>query len=534
MVAGQSALAAIRARPRETLLRASLLLLAVTAVSKIATLAADSFVAARFGLSAEADAYLLGVGLVGALLGAPSETLRLSVAPTCGRYLRASQVRKAAGILGVLLIGTVAVGSLATLALVGGAPWIAALVAPGFASDDLHTLIQLVRVLAPTLALGCVMALLLGMLQTQLRFGPSAIVGIGLAAGILVTGVTLASTFGVTALALGYVIGMLGAVAVLAWLARDVFRHGAALREGRREVWPFLRMALPTGFALSIVSAGAVLERAFASATGVGNVAALGFAIKLMTQAGIVSQTLWTPLTPMLTASGASFERTGDLRLVSFSVRLTLLTLIPVTALIIALREPLVSVIFERGAFTADDTTRAANLLALHSGSLLGEGLFMVSVAALLSFHDANTRVIASVLFIGCKLALIVTLAPLLDVAGIALAASASSLVAGIYAVHMLSRRVRLGRTRELLAFAGSVLLAGVLALLTAVAISVLIALRFDGTIAASAVHLITGGVAGLLCYLATLKLLRVEEVETLFQRAKDWLAPPEEGALNL
>ena len=95
MVAGQQALSAATTRPRAALLRASLLLLGVAIVSKLTTLAADSFVAARFGLSVDADAYLLAIGLTSALLAAPSETLRLAVVPVCGRYLQQGELRGA-------------------------------------------------------------------------------------------------------------------------------------------------------------------------------------------------------------------------------------------------------------------------------------------------------------------------------------------------------------------------------------------------------------------------------------------------------
>ena len=190
-----------------------------------------------------------------------------------------------------------------------------------------------------------------------------------------------------------------------------IFREGAPVRAARAELPPFLRLALPTGIAITIVSSGAVIERAVASATGAGNVAALGFAIKLVTQAAIISQSIWTPLTPMLTAS-ASEGRQHDPTLVAFSIKLVLLVLTLATALIIALREPIVALVLQRGAFTAEDTGKTATLLALHSGSLVGEGLFMVAVAALLSLHDATTRLLGSALFIVAKVALMFALAP--------------------------------------------------------------------------------------------------------------------------
>ncbi|OGO50358.1 MAG: hypothetical protein A2148_12320, partial [Chloroflexi bacterium RBG_16_68_14] len=412
MVAGQQAIAAVATRPRAMLLRASLLLLAVAAVSKLTTLAADSFVAARFGLSVDADAYLMAIGLIGALLAAPSEMVRLSVVPICGRYLREGDRRSAAGVVALVLLAVVVVGGVATGALVVSMPWVARLAAPGFDGEGLEKLVDLMRVLAITAVLGLVMALLLGVLHTQLRFGVPAVVGIGLSVGVIGGGVLLGGRLGVTSLALGYVVGTAGVTLVLAWLARGLFREGAALRGARREAGPFLRLALPTGFALFIISAGAVGERAIASLTGAGNVAALGFAIKLIMQAGVISQSIWTPLTPLLTASGASSEEGGDSRLLAFSLKLILLVLVPATALMIALREPLVSVLFERGAFTAADTSKTATLLALHSGSLVGEGLFMVALAALLSFYDSWTRLVASGLFILSKVVLMLALTP--------------------------------------------------------------------------------------------------------------------------
>lgn len=522
MVAGQRALGAVAARPQALLLRASLVLLVVAAVSKLTTLAADSFVAARFGLSVNADAYLLAIGLIGALLAAPSETLRLAMVPICGRHLHQGDVRKAAGVVGLLLLAVVVLGSAAALALAAAMPWLAPVAAPGFDSEGLAKLVELMRVLAPALVLGLVMALLLGVLHAQLRFGVPAIAGIGLGAGVIGAGVALGGRMGVTSLALGYVVGAAAVVVALGWLSRGLWRDGAALRGAVSEARPFLRLALPTGVAISIVSAGALLERAVASATGSGNVAALGYAIKLITQAAIVSQSIWTPLTPLLTASGASPDREGDRRLVPFSIKLILLVLVPATALLIALRQPIVAVIFERGAFTAADTGRTATLLALHSGSLLGEGLFMVAVAALLSFHDARTRLVASALFLGCKVALMASLAPVMGVSGIALASSVSSLLAGAYAVRILARRFSAEETAELRAFAGKIALGGLVAFGAAVPCAELLGYAgASGTLASDLLRLASGSVAAALSYVAVLKLLGVSEIDALLARLR-------------
>ncbi|MBI4570869.1 MAG: hypothetical protein HY723_02880 [Chloroflexi bacterium] len=520
MVAGQQALPAAGARPRVTLLRASVVLLSVAAVSKLTTIAADSYVAAKFGLSADADVYLLAIGLIGVLLGAPGETLRLSVVPICGERLRAGDQRRAAGVVALALLSVVVLGGLATLALAGAMPWIAPVAAPGFGGAELAKLVDLSRVLAPALVLGLVMALLLGVLHAQLRFGVPAIAGIGLGAGVIGAGVLLGGRLGVTALALGYVAGSGGVVLVLAWLSRGLWREGVALRAAAGEVRPFLRLALPTGFALSIVSAGAFLERAIASATGAGNVAALGYAIKLITQAGIVSQSIWTPLTPLLTASGASSEREGDGRLVPFSLRLILLVLVPATAVLIALREPLVAVIFQRGAFTAADTGRTATLLALHSGSLVGVGLFMVAVAALLSFRDAKTRLVASALFLASKVALMGALAPAMGVDGVALASSVSSLLAGAYAVHILARRFSAAERSALLAFGAKTALGALVAFGAALPFAEL----SGGSLASDLLRLAGGTLAAALAYLMALKLLGVTEIDALFSQLRLWL----------
>ncbi|MEX1254287.1 MAG: lipid II flippase MurJ [Dehalococcoidia bacterium] len=503
-----------------TLLRASLLLLAVAGASKLTTLAADSYVAARFGLSADADAYLLAVGLLGALLGAPSETLRLALVPICGRYLRQGDRRRAAGVVALVLGAAVVVGGAAALALGLSAPWLAPLAAPGFEGATRDTAVQLTRMLAPALLLGLVMSVLLGVLHAQLRFGVPAVAGIGLSAGVIGGGVLLSDALGVSALAAGYVAGTGVAVLVLAWLARGLFREGAALRGARGELAPFVRLALPTGIAITIVSSGAVIERAVASATGAGNVAALGFAIKLVTQAGIISQSIWTPLTPLLIASGSG-SRDNDPLLVAFSIKLVLLILTLATSLIIALREPLVAVILERGAFTAADTSKTATLLALHSGSLVGEGLFMVAVAALLSLYDATTRLVGSVLFIVAKVVLMFALAPVIGVAGVAIAASVSSLLAGAFSVAVLARRFPSDTTRDLLACGAKAALAGLVALAVAGVIAGLVS---SASPSSNVVVLALGGLAATAAYLIVLLVLRVQEIETIFRGAQQRL----------
>jgi putative peptidoglycan lipid II flippase len=513
MVAGQTALGVAAGRPRAALLRASVLLLVVAGLSKLTTLAADSFVAARFGLSADADAYLLALGLLGALLAAPSETVRLALVPVCGGYLRAGRRRDAAGVLVWLLILVAAMGIAGGGLLAFAAPWVARAVAPGFDDAAFDTLVLLTRVLAIALLLGLLMAVLTGALHTQLRFSAPAVAGIGLAAGVIGGGVLLGGSLGVTALAIGYVVGSAAIVAMLAWLCRGITREGVALRDRVEDLRGVLALALPTGLAISMVSAGAVIERAIASATGAGNVAALGFAIKLMTQAGIVAQSIWTPLTPLLTAAGPRGEaREGQL--VAFSLRLVLLILVPATALLVALRGPLVALLFQRGAFDSDDTAKTATLLALHSGSLVGEALFMVSVAALLSVHDAATRLVASGLLIAVKLALGLSLAPLIGVAGVALAASVSSIVAGVYAVSVLSRRFGGGELRGLATFGARIGAAGLVALGAASACSMLVAASAEGGVVENAMRLVAGGAGGVAAYSAGLLLLRVDEAQ--------------------
>lgn len=525
MIAGEQTMAAVAARPRRVLLHASAVLLAVAAISKLTTLAADSFVAARFGLSVDADAYLVALGLVGALLAAPSEAIRLAVIPVFGRHLRDAQLREAAGVVAWLLIGAAVVGGAVALGIVVARPWLVLLAAPGFDNAGRELLSHLMAVLAAAVALGLVMAVLLGVLHTQLRFGVPALAGIGLSGGVIGGGLLLGHALGVTSLAVGYVVGMGVVTALLAWLSRGLFREGASLDGARRELRPFLRLAVPTGFAISIVSLGAIVERAVASVTGAGNVAALGFAIKLIMQAGVISQSIWTPLTPLLTASGASSQHEGDARLVMFSLRLLLLTLVPATALIIALRQPLVAVIFQRGAFTAADTTTTANLLALHSGSLVGEGMFMVAVAALLSLHDSGTRLVAAGFLIGAKVVLIAVLSPLVGVAGVAVAASLSSLLAGAYSVRVLGRRFSQRERRALHAFGGKVLVAGLGALAAAVATSRLLTAGSGGAgLGGELLQLIAGGFAGTLVFLSALALLRVEELDTLLCHVQERL----------
>jgi putative peptidoglycan lipid II flippase len=199
-----------------------------------------------------------------------------------------------------------------------------------------------------------------------------------------------------------------------------------------------------------------------------------------------------------------------------------LLILTLATALIIALREPLVAVILERGAFTAADTSKTATLLALHSGSLVGEGLFMVAVAALLSLYDATTRLIGSALFIVAKVVLMFALAPVIGVAGVAIAASVSSLLAGAFSIAVLARRLPEGTTRDLLACGAKAALAGSVALGVATTV---VELAGSASPAGNVAALALGGLTATAAYLIVLLVLRVQEIETLFRGAQQRLS---------
>ena len=295
------------------------------------------------------------------------------------------------------------VGTILTLALVGvallgivGAPWVAYVSAPGFRADpDKFALtVTLLRITFPYIVFISLVALAAGILNTHSRFSVPAFAPVLLNVAMIAASLWLAPYFDPPVLALGWGVA-LGGVLQLAWMLPHLLKIHMLPRPTRRFDDPGLRRILklmaPATLGVSVAQVSLLINTIFASFLATGSVSWLYYADRLMEfPAGMLGVALGTILLPSLARHYAD-DKPGDYsKLLDWGLRLTLLLALPAAAALAVLAVPLITTLFQYGAFTAVDVTMTQRALVAYSLGLVG--MILVKVLAPGFYARQNIR----------------------------------------------------------------------------------------------------------------------------------------------
>jgi putative peptidoglycan lipid II flippase len=157
---------------------------------------------------------------------------------------------------------------------------------------------------------------------------------------------------------------------------------------------------------------------------------------------GVFAIAVGTASLPSLSALVSRGELGEMKRTLSFSLRLILFITLPATVALIALRVPILSVLFQRGAFTAQSTLLTAQALLCYTVGLWAFSVIRVIDAAFFALQDRKSPLKAAVVALLVNVACSIVLMGPLKHGGIALATSIASAVNVIMLAVILRRKL--------------------------------------------------------------------------------------------
>jgi putative peptidoglycan lipid II flippase len=317
----------------------------------------------RFGAGIQAEAFVVAYAIVGFLVNTAAGVLGPVFTPLLlqTRHRDAHTAREfVAATLGASLIA----GTLVSAALALSAPWLLPFLAAGFDSSGLSLATELVYLLSPAVALSSAACLWAALLNAEQRFGLAAFAPtlqpLGALCGLLLGG----DQFGSRSMAIGLTLGAASQAGLLAW----------AVRRARHE----LRAALPTASPLLrnlsaqygrhflgsvLMGSTTLINQGMATTISQGAVAHLAFAnVAVLFALGLGARTVGQVLLPHF-AQFAAESRWDELRReAQRAFALTFVVSALVGAVLAIGAEPIVRLMFERGAFTPADTIAVAGI----------------------------------------------------------------------------------------------------------------------------------------------------------------------------
>jgi putative peptidoglycan lipid II flippase len=263
------------------------------------------------------------------------------------------------------------------------APWLIRVLAPGLDASYVRTAVAILRIASvSTLAAGAA-ALQSAFLFTQRRFAPTAFNQAALNLFTIAGALCLWRTAGVYGFAIGYAVGAWAQLGIVYFAARSSLGGKQAPEPDVH--WRAL-LARPASFLLyaGLIALNVIVTRAYATHAGTGMAAALDYSMRCLT---VPLAYLITPvsnsLLPEIARLRSRFQFRQAFRLMDKTIALVALLAVAGCAVGIALRTPLISLLFERGSFTAQSTRLVSAVFLGFAPSLIGWSLLELTSRSL-------------------------------------------------------------------------------------------------------------------------------------------------------
>jgi putative peptidoglycan lipid II flippase len=509
-----------------------------TMASRVLGVARDMVLSAFFGAGTEMDAFNVAFRVPNLLRDLFAEgAMTAAFVPTFTRTLT-TQGREAAWRLGSLVINSLVLvtGTLVILGMVFAYP-ITHAIAPGFAAvpGKLELTTQLTRIMLPFLTTVAAAVAMMGMLNSLRRFFIPAL------SPAMFNVATIACAFafvpalrqrgwpGIAAIAIGTLLGGLGQIA-LQWpvLRREGFRYRPVLDFTDPDLREVLRLMGPSTLGLAAVQINVAVNTYLASSQEEGAVSWLSVAFRVMyLPIGLFGVSIATAVLPEVARRANEGDLAGMRRSISGALRMMMMLNVPATVGLVALANPIVAVLLQRGRFTAVDTAATAAALMFYAPGLLAYSVVKIASPSFYSLRDSKTPVTVSVISVLANLGINLMLVRVMGFRGLALGTALAAMFNAGTLLFLLRQRLDGLEGRRLVVAFVKIACASVVMGFAAHYTSQWVAARVPpaGTLW-RAIELAGAIAVGIAVLVASARVLRIAEFDEAFGRVLHRLRP--------
>ena len=419
----------------------------LTAASRILGFVRDCLIAAAYGTSSTAQAFVVAFRIPNLLRDLVGEgAANAAFVPVFSRIRAVEGESSWLHLAQAVWIRVLFVFLLVALVGVIAAPGLVYLVAPGFHSDPqlLALTIRLTRILFPFIGFVGIAAFFMGLLNSVHRFASPGL-GPVLLNICMIGGLTLWRPDAM-GLAWGVIAG--GFVQLAAqWPA--LVRAGVNLRlkmahhPGVRQIG---RLLVPRIIGTGVYQISVVVDTVFASfphLVGAGGVASLYFAHRFLhLPLALFGISMAQAALPTMSTQAAAQEMPAVRRTCLVALRSSLLIAIPSSVGLLFLGQPIIRTLLERGAFSSESTGTTVAVLQWYAVGLISMCAVKVLANTLYALHDTWTPVRSAAIALGLNVILNGALVLPMRLSGLALATSLSSTWNGLHLYRAVSHRV--------------------------------------------------------------------------------------------
>ena len=356
-----------------------------TAASRVVGLAREVVAASYFGVSGVMSAFTIAFqvpNLVRALFA--DAALQPAFVPIFTEQIGKGNYREAFRMASTLiLLATMALGAITAIFILAAGP-IMSVFDSELTPSESEIMVVLSQILFPILILLGVTGVVVGILNSYDRFGAFAISPLFWNLTIILVVVVAVPFFPeekqIYAYAIGVVLGTLVQLLIPTWdLRHTPFRFTFKVDFKDPNLRRVLITMIPVTLSLGLINFNLIVNSLFGSLISEQAPAAIDKAFRIyQLPQGIFSVAIATVLFPTLSRFASQKDFDSLRTTLAKGMRQIIFVLIPASAAILVLSQPMIRLVYERGEFSAADTVLVATALYWFAFSLPTNGMYLL------------------------------------------------------------------------------------------------------------------------------------------------------------
>lgn len=494
--------------------RATIGLMIATIIAKVLGFARELVLASYYGASMYSDAYLTAVNIplviftiIGTTLGTVLIPMYFNVSSDLGDKRALNFINNIFNIVILICILLSILGFIFTEQLVKA-------FAIGFEGQILQIAIDFTKVIIAGLIFTGLSYIMTAYLQIKNNFTVPGLISVPKNI-IIIISIILSYTYNPYIMIWGTLIGMgIEFFIQLPFATKKGYKYEAYININDKYIKKTAWLIGPVLIGVGVNQINIMVDRTLASTLIEGSISALNYANKLngFVMALFISS-IAAVIYPILSKLSSENNKKVFINSIVQSINSVILLIIPISIGAIVLATPIVKLLFQRGEFDARATSMTAIALIMYSIGMVAFGLRDILGKVFYSLKDTRTPMVNGAIAMGMNIVLNIILVKYLQLAGLALATSISSIICIFLLFISLKKKIGyFGQDKILNTTIKSIIAASIMGVITYLAYNFLSTYLNNGFIHDTA-SLFGSILIGSIIYIISITLLKVEEL---------------------
>lgn len=497
----------------------------LTIFAKFLGLLREQVLAASYGTTIYADAYVTAMKMPTMLFTAIGAAIGTSLIPIYTRVNSQKGQNDANKFISNLMNIVIIICSVLVVLCIIFAKPLVKVFAIGFEGEKLQITVNFVRIILLAIIFIGINNIVTSYLQVKNNYIVPALISIPYNI-IIILSMTISLKTNVYVLIVGSLIAIIAQVLFqYPFMIKTGYTHKLKIDFKDENVKTMILLVLPVLVGVGVEQINTLVDGTLASTFGDGVVSAFNYAnrLYLFVQAIFVTSVL-SVIYPIMAKALASNDDKGFKDAFKRTMNSIIIFIIPITFGTIVLAKPIVRLLFQRGQFNASDTSMTASILIVYIIGIIAFSLRNLMSRAFYAMQDTKTPMINGTIAIIVNIVLNLVLSRFMGYIGLAIASSISAFVGLILFFRSLKKKVGDYNGKNILVTSiKSCIAAFIMAIIT------LIVYRFMHTTIGEGIlqQIITLGasvVVGALTYGFILIGLKIEEIQDIIPIIKSKL----------